>query len=50
MNNLGLTYEACKEINPKIIYASLKGFAQDGPCTSITRHLTRSQPTPVLWF
>ena len=31
MNNLGLTYEACKEINPKIIYASLKGFAQDGP-------------------
>ena len=27
----GLTYEACKEINPKIIYASLKGFAQDGP-------------------
>ena len=25
------TYEACKEINPKIIYASLKGFAQDGP-------------------
>lgn len=31
MNNLGLTYEACKEINPTIIYASLKGFAQDGP-------------------
>ena len=31
MDHLGLTYEACKEINPKIIYASLKGFAQDGP-------------------
>lgn len=31
MNNLGLTYEACKEINPTIIYVSLKGFAQDGP-------------------
>lgn len=31
MNNLGLSYEACKEINPQIIYASLKGFAQDGP-------------------
>lgn len=31
MDNLGLTYEACKEINPKIVYASLKGFAQDGP-------------------
>ena len=31
MDRLGLTYEACKEINPLIIYASLKGFAQDGP-------------------
>ena len=31
MNRLGLSYEVCKEINPKIIYASLKGFAVDGP-------------------
>lgn len=31
MDKLGLTYEACKEINPGIIYASLKGFAQNGP-------------------
>ena len=31
MDRLGLTYEVCKEINPLIIYASLKGFAQDGP-------------------
>ena len=31
MDKLGLTYEACKAINPQIIYASLKGFAQDGP-------------------
>lgn len=31
MNKLGLSYEACKEINPTIIYASLKGFAQNGP-------------------
>jgi formyl-CoA transferase len=31
MNHLGLSYEVCREINPKIIYASLKGFAQDGP-------------------
>ena len=28
MDRLGLTYEACREINPKIIYASLKGFAR----------------------
>lgn len=31
MDHLGLDYETCKAINPKIIYASLKGFAQDGP-------------------
>ena len=31
MDHLGLTYEHCKEINPKIIYASLKGFSQVGP-------------------
>ena len=31
VDRLGLSYEACKEINPKIVYASLKGFAQDGP-------------------
>ena len=31
MDRLGLSYEVCKEINPQIIYASLKGFAQDGP-------------------
>ncbi len=31
MNNLGLSYEECKKINPKIIYASLKGFSQNGP-------------------
>jgi crotonobetainyl-CoA:carnitine CoA-transferase CaiB-like acyl-CoA transferase len=28
---LGFSYEACKEINPKIIYASATGFGQDGP-------------------
>ncbi|MBQ6602708.1 MAG: CoA transferase [Eubacterium sp.] len=29
MDRLGLSYEVCKEINPKIIYASLKGFAKE---------------------
>ena len=29
MDRLGLSYKACKEINPLIIYASLKGFARD---------------------
>ena len=31
MERLGLSYEHCKELNPKIIYASLKGFSQKGP-------------------
>ncbi|MCD7755550.1 MAG: CoA transferase [Firmicutes bacterium] len=31
MARLGLDYADCKKINPKIIYASIKGFAQDSP-------------------
>ncbi|MBR5930657.1 MAG: CoA transferase [Lachnospiraceae bacterium] len=31
VDRLGLSYEACKAENPEIIYASLKGFAKDGP-------------------
>lgn len=31
MERLGLSYESCREVNPKIIYASIKGFAQDSP-------------------
>jgi crotonobetainyl-CoA:carnitine CoA-transferase CaiB-like acyl-CoA transferase len=28
---LGFSYEACKELNPRIIYASATGFGQNGP-------------------
>jgi len=31
IDKLGLSYEACNKINPGLIYASIKGFAQDGP-------------------
>ncbi|OON85965.1 hypothetical protein BXO88_10080 [Oribacterium sp. C9] len=31
MDKLGFTYDHCKELNPGIIYASLKGFSQVGP-------------------
>jgi crotonobetainyl-CoA:carnitine CoA-transferase CaiB-like acyl-CoA transferase len=31
MERLGLNYEALKKVNPKIIYASLKGYAPDSP-------------------
>ncbi len=29
MERLGLDYDSCKAINPRIIYASIKGFARD---------------------
>lgn len=31
MDRLGLSYEECKKVNPKIIYASIKGFYSEGP-------------------
>ncbi len=31
MDRLGIGYEALKEVNPKIVYASISGFGQDSP-------------------
>ena len=31
LGRLGFSYEACKELNPKLVYASATGFGQDGP-------------------
>jgi formyl-CoA transferase len=28
---LGVDYEACRAVNPKIVYGSISGFGQDGP-------------------
>ncbi|MEM7340994.1 MAG: CaiB/BaiF CoA-transferase family protein [Actinomycetota bacterium] len=30
-HRLGIDYDACAEVNPRIIYASISGFGQDGP-------------------
>jgi crotonobetainyl-CoA:carnitine CoA-transferase CaiB-like acyl-CoA transferase len=31
LGRLGFSYETCKELNPKIVYAVATGFGQDGP-------------------
>jgi crotonobetainyl-CoA:carnitine CoA-transferase CaiB-like acyl-CoA transferase len=31
MDKLGLGYQSCREINPRIIYAAASGYGQDGP-------------------
>lgn len=31
LGKLGFSYEACKELNPRIIYSSISGFGQTGP-------------------
>ena len=30
-HRLGVDYEACRAVNPRIIYGSISGFGQDGP-------------------
>lgn len=31
IEKLGLSYEDCKKLNPKLVYAQIKGFGMDGP-------------------
>ena len=38
VRRLGVDYEAVKAINPRIIYASLSGYGQDGPYGSYVGH------------
>lgn len=30
-SRLGIDYEACRKVNPRVIYGSISGFGQDGP-------------------
>jgi crotonobetainyl-CoA:carnitine CoA-transferase CaiB-like acyl-CoA transferase len=38
MDKLGLGYEECKELNPKIIYCSVSGFGSNHPLSSLPAH------------
>lgn len=38
VKRLGLDYETVKEINPRLVYASISGFGQDGPYKSWAGH------------
>jgi crotonobetainyl-CoA:carnitine CoA-transferase CaiB-like acyl-CoA transferase len=38
MERLGLGYEALKAINPKLIYVSITGYGQTGPCKDRAGH------------
>ena len=41
-HRLGIDYEALRKINPRIVYASISGFGQDGPYAT-GRASTRSR-------
>src|SRR5204863_1522109 len=34
MKRLGFGYDACRAINPRLVYASISGFGQNGPWAS----------------
>lgn len=38
MKRLGVDYETIKGINPRIVYASLSGYGQDGPYRDVVGH------------
>ena len=48
MNALGLGYEGMRKINPRLIYASMSGFGQDGPRATYTAYDPTIQATSGL--
>ncbi len=38
MKSMGLDYEACKAVNPQLVYCSISGYGQTGPMASKAGH------------
>lgn len=38
VSRLGIDYKAIREVNPKIVYCSISGYGQDGPCSQMPAH------------
>lgn len=49
MKKFGLDYEVLKKINPKIIYAAITGFGQDGPYSKRPAFDTCAQAIGGIW-
>ena len=48
MDRLGFDYETVKRLNPKIIYAQIKGFGSDGPYAHFPAFDAIAQATGVV--
>ena len=42
-NRLGIDYKTLRKVNPRLVYASISGFGQDGPLSPTGRASTRSR-------
>lgn len=49
MDRLGLGYERLREVNPRLVYAALSGYGQNGPYRAKPAYDNSAQATGGLW-
>lgn len=49
MARLGLGYEVLREVNPRLVYAGISGFGQQGPNSSLPAYDNSAQAAGGLW-